>query len=296
MLCNKFTRRGSRKASSALAATVAMVVVLTSCGIRPLKRPDNNISGVDVTNQKETEPPSSETEEPIIDFDTTPPETYPHEYYPGSAGMGTDYPALSYLTDENYIKDHTVGFYYIKNKGVDLYFASLTVVYSDYLVRFDCDSQILADYKYATVFQMIELDNGYYAFISPHSVSSPYPLPHVNAAMHYALSVDQDRINTGSPTYAHPLIKHLWSQSFIIEPTKSGAYTLTTRTMDMAAGCHLSVKTADILITTERGDETFFHKQAFYSGVYIDDDDYTDEWIFVPAEPPESDAGTGDAP
>ncbi len=260
---------------------VLAAVFLVSCGIRPLKRPDNNISGVDVTNRQESLHPESDTEEPIIEFDTTPPETYPHEYYPGQSNGSGGVLSFSYLADESYIQSHTLGYFYIQKKGTGLFFSSLTLVFHDYMEPNETSAQALAEHDKDTLFQMIELDNGYYAFLSPKITT------YVNKTMHFPLTLSQDRIYTGTASFAFPVIRNLWSQSFIIEPTRSGAYTLTTRTMNMAAGCHLGVANHSMTFSTEKGDITLSFKKPRYEGPYVDDNDYTDEWIFVPAEPPE---------
>ncbi len=245
---------------------------LFSCGIRPIKRPDNNISGVDMTQIEETDKPVSIPPETLIGFNTEPPESYAREWYPGmSNGTGGNGLVLSYLSDEKYIAEHTLGYFYIQNKRLGLYVASETAVkgYYDDSWVFVGDLVMLAEKNNAYILQLIELEDGYYAFLDPER---------------FVDDLDRDyRIALTSYTNTWldmTIIDYLWHQSYIIKKTDSGAYTIGTRYNDRYHyGYIWSLKLVP--------NSTLYW---VYFAPYTPDDDYSDEWLFIPAEPPETTA------
>ncbi len=269
-----------------LILTLIAAILLTPCGIRPLKRPENNLSGIDESIAKETTPLVSETEDPIIEPVTDPAETYPHEYDPNlNYGNGVK-PPLSYLADSKYIEEHTLGYCYIQNKGIGLYVGVSNSSFESGQV-WQTTGFCLRPIEYATLFRVVSLDKGYLAFISPGFIDDEYTIYH-NLKIHKVLQISAYRPETGGSRAHWPFIQNLWKQSLIVEKTSSGAYTLSTRMIEAYGGGHLAPK---LMINPFTGEQSYV---IFCPGFYTDDDDYTDEWIFIEAEPPESEEGTGE--
>ncbi len=251
--------------------------ILCSCGIRPIERPDNNISGVDVTQVEETDKPVSIPPETLIGFNTDPPESYPREWYPGmSNGTGGNGSVLSYLSDEKYIAEHTLGYFYIQNKRLGLYITQLTVIRGileahSYEVG---DSFVIGNIKDANIFQLVELDDGYYTFLAP--------VRHIDdGGNDFRIAP----IHQENAFYMQTLISYLWDQSYIIKKTDSGAYTIGSRYDDRyhyGDVWGLTMNT-DVILKVP-----VWHVTV--KAPYTPDADYSDEWLFIPAEPPETTA------
>ncbi len=268
-------------------------IILSSCGIRPLKRPENNIVGVDISNREETEPPESETEDDetdeMIDIPSTDePDIYLHDYplYEDGKPMGGFGLYPTYLSDEAYIAKHTIGYYYIQNKKTKEYIARFHNVCLPGEFEWDVRGAYqtaLGDFAQAELFQMIELDNGMYAFLLPyqytiHSIPLQRPV-----SMRKALTTSGVKPGTGHSILYFTSLNRLVEQSWLINKTASGAYTLFTRQMDEFSEGGVGVLS---YVTKYLETKDLFWNDPIYNDVYTDDDDYSDEWIFVPAEPP----------
>ncbi len=260
---------GSRKAwceRSILILAIAFVIGLCSCGIRPLNRADHDVPGWVTTFAPETDPPDT------VLYDQSTPETERTYYREPDLDDRTINWEYSYLVDEKYIAEHTLGYYYLKNKGFDLYYTTLYQNSDSKNPPLESGDGRMESLEYANKFCMIELDHGYIGLVTCNPVLYGHRC---------ALSVF-----TFAQLQEGQVVK-FERQHLIIKKTTSGAYSISSWALDETNGCCL---TAEWFRPAEPGQEYTPFIKTYTDKQYTDDEDYSDEWLFIPAEPPETTA------
>ncbi len=249
-------------------------LLVTGCGIRPVERPENNIPGWVSTAEKMTEAPESVTSpDSVPPPETEPPIEYFHEYDP-NLHHGYEY---TYLVDEDYIAEHTLGYCYIQNKAFpDLYVTTAWKI--DYNEEFG--GLILDSFEHAIKFCVLELNRGCYGLVTCGPVFADN---HREAVCLFR----------GRRTLDHGHVNSIDGQHLIITKTSSGNYWITSmRNEQQVLGQVGGVCLSADWFRPEPGQEGIEPFVTTYNEKpYQDDDDYSDEWIFVPAEPPEGAVG-----
>ncbi len=262
-----------------------LLPLLLSCGIRPITRHDNNISGVDILEVDESGIDNKQevgvTDMPDFPEDIIMSETAPK---PNSSTFST-------IGDEERIATCTVGYCTIRNKGTGQYLVQERSRLSSG-VEIPNGGIILGEEQYAQVFQVVVLDDGVCAFLTPEKKSG-FPIEvqgeRIDCSVRCAMCLS-GTAEIVSASFNGPYILLVQNQSFLVTKTGTGAYTLNVKA---AGNEHISALPANHVLTTTPIPEVGFpdldpRTQSLLAATpYSDDYDFTDEWIFHEAPVPD---------
>ncbi len=266
---------------------ILLVVILlfsASCGIRPIIRNETNLPNWVTTIITETDPPeSAETVAPETTITTTD-ETDEFDYrvftgygrYPEDYTPRKGWTSFVYFVDPAYLKDNTLGYYYLQHKQTGLYLgvSSNSMSYHLNLTM----HPVLNQLEYATKLRVVALDNGYYGLITAQSFPI-YSTPIVDPHPYMLIIMSSNAFEAHEPHWGYYTVS-----DFIIRKTESGAYTITTSQSDKKG-----------LVAVANYESLGYDIENYYSifmRPYTPDSDYSDEWLFIPADPPETPVGT----